>query len=121
MAGLGNFQRYNKGDFPDAPEWLHRLMDTINQQIENITTYLQGNGSISEIFNIEERDLSVKSDVEVVVGLKKLKGKPTKAYIVSSTGDYPLLSWRIIDRSKVGVKVKFATSTSGDVRIRFEV
>jgi hypothetical protein len=124
MTQIPNFQRYNKGDTPDAPEWFHKVMDTINLQIEALTTALQGNVSLSENANCETREITMKQDEEVEISLKKLHGKPTAAAVTySSIYDFPSLAWRVIDEKKVAVKVHWATGTStteGTVKIRLE-
>ena len=94
----------------DAPPWMFRLVEQLNQQIELLTTALQNNVTLAENLNAEIRTVDLDHDIAVRIGLNQLKGKPV-GVVLLGTGvfDYARIAWDVIDESTVDVKVKWDT------------
>ena len=67
MAKLPEIKRLSKGDFPEAPEWINKLLGPLNSFFESVFLALNRNLSYAENFasQIKELTFTTASDYEV--------------------------------------------------------
>ena len=113
------FRRLQREDFKDAPEWWARASDVLNKQIEQLTRAVTGRLSFIDNIDSEIRSLEVEHDVDIEIGLQKLKLAPIGIAILFSefNSNYSLY-WEPLSDSKVSVRVKWDTDPTVPVGVR---
>lgn len=103
---VSNFKRISRSDFPEASEDFYRAMDIISDQIEVVTTALQGNISFEDNFDAEIKDLKIKDNTTTTFELKTLKGKPRGILLLDrGVFDYSLVAFKVVNDRTISVKM----------------
>ena len=113
------FRRLQKEDFKDAPEWWARASDVLNKQIEQLTRAVTGRLSFIDNIDSEIKSLEVEHDVDIEIGLQKLKRAPIGVAVLFShfNANYSLY-WEPVSDSKVSVRVKWDIDPTVPVGVR---
>lgn len=106
-----SFDLIQVADYPESPEWMHRVFDVLNNHIDVLTTSLQNRQSFGDNSNAEVVTIDLENDTETKIRLQTLTGRPRHAVLLrSSILDYGRLAWELTEEDLVNVKVKWDTS-----------
>lgn len=118
---VSNFKRISRSDFPEATDEFHKAMDIVSDQIELLTTALQGNISFEDNFDAEIKELDLEDNKAVTFELKTLRGKPRGVLLLDrGLFDYSVVALQVVDDKSIKVKIAMtdeAPTTSTSVRI----
>jgi len=116
-------KRILKSDIPEAPGWLEKLLNPLNEFLDNAVGALRNKLTFGDNFycNIKEFDFTHAEELQVGHSLDAYKGLLVLSTPQMTSADYAIVGWkaRIIDKSTLGVVVYFqgAGSTKGPVKI----
>lgn len=115
------FKPSNRGEIPEAPEWLERWMAPYDRQIKALTDVLAG-GITPTHEAAEVKVVPVRHGVSIDVSSTKVKGKPSGVQVIAS--ENPIKSWSGvgIDQGTVRLTVNFDTPVpAGDVDVTIKI
>ena len=120
---IGNFRRLSRADFPDAPDILWRMLESFQDQIELLTSALQGHLTFEDNFNVEIKDLDLEDNTTVTFKLNHLKGKPIGVILLDrGIYDYSVVALEILDEKTARAKIAFTDEAPTDtttIRVAF--
>lgn len=70
---IGNFRRLSMEDFREAPPWMERVFDLLNEFIEAVSTAIQGHISLLDNLEIETREIELNHNVSTVIELQDVR------------------------------------------------
>lgn len=119
---VASFKRLSRADYQGIPEAFEPFIDSLNDQIEQVTQALQNNLTFEENFNAEVKEITIKDNTPVDLRVK-LKGKPRGILLLDrNVEDYTVESFSIIDSETIRVKLSFTdTAPLGDIKVRLLV
>lgn len=101
------------------PEGISKFLRTTFDQVELLSNAVR-NRLGPENSNEEIREISVSDDTTETIYLQTLLGTPHTAFLGYSEHFSPAqFAWRIVDRNRVEVKVKWVSAPSSPVLCRF--
>lgn len=114
-------RRFNKADYPDAPEWMEPIFQVLNMQFERLVTLFQNNVTFEDNFRSEIVTLDVTNNEETPIRLNVLKRNPIGIlFLGSNYPEYPQFTWELADEPlTVNVKVKWDVPPDQEVRATF--
>ena len=91
-----SFDLIKAEDLLEAPEYMTRLVDKLNNHLDLVTTALQNNLTFGDNSNSELVTIDVASDTNTQIRLQEIKGPPQQAILVATDlFDYGHLAWRL--------------------------
>lgn len=111
---IDDFQKSSAFESGEIPREVARALMPISNQVEQLTSALQGRIGISENTNAEVRVVQLVHDTSSVILQHRVKGQ-AKAVLLAweELFDYTQCTWQAIDDNRVRVKVKWASAPTG--------
>jgi hypothetical protein len=111
-------RRFNKTDFPDAPDWMEEVFQVLNNFQERITTLVQGNQTFADNFRAEVAKIDLRHGETLPVKLNVLKKNPVFGFFGGSNYfEKPEFTWELADEPlTVNVNVEWKNPPDDEVR-----
>jgi hypothetical protein len=111
-------RRFNKADYPDAPEWMEPIFQVLNTQFERLVTLLQNNITFGDNFRAEVITLDLEHGKTTPIKLNVLKRNPRMGLFVGSNYfSAPEFTWENAEETlTVNVKVEWKEPPDDVVR-----
>jgi hypothetical protein len=109
-------KRFNKTDFPEAPD---AFLKILNDQIQRYVTLFQNNITFEDNFRSEIVTLDIDHDTTLPIILNELQEVPQGAILLSTNYfEYAQMVWEPADAERtVNVKIKWDVPPDEEVRV----
>lgn len=118
---INNFRRPTR-EIADIPPATELFFNITSDQMEQLTSALQGRLSMKDNFHTEEVEYEAADGVESLIRLKTLRTKAKKVMIDWTGHNSPWRhSWRIVDADRIGITIKWDSAPSVATKIQATV
>lgn len=119
---IKDWRRITLDDISEAPEWFQRAVDSLNDQIEDLTTALQLRLTLSENLYSEVRTLELAHDVSTDIRLQKIRTRPLGLLVLATDYyEYHRAAMEVVDRDLIRVKIKWDVAPSSEVAVTLAI
>ena len=111
-------RRFNKADYPDAPDWIEPIFQVLNTKFERMVTLFQNNLTFSDNVRSEVITLDLTHGKTTPIKLNALKRNPIGGlFLGSNYFSAPEFTWEVAeDILTVNVKVEWKEPPDDVVR-----
>ena len=100
------YKRVTRQDLGNVPEWVDKILDPVQRQLEILSQVMQHNITIADNLASEVRVINVTNGVESEIKLSRLERPPSVVFCGwASLGNITGFSWRVLEQQKIGVTV----------------
>lgn len=103
-----NLRRFNREDYPDAPEWIDDLFDALNGNFEQIKTQVRD--------TTEELRVKFRHDEEQEITTKKVKFPSVVQAFPSGYFDVSYLEYEVLRPFTLRVRMSFGDADAEEER-----
>jgi len=119
---VGSYKRISRDSLPNVDEDIFRLVSPISEQLETVSRACRRNLSPDQNLNTEILELPLADDTATTIKLQKLNGYPIGVILIwEELFDYTQLTWKLIDKDEIQVKVTWTSSPSAKTTARLLV
>jgi len=120
---ISNWTRLTRdGRLAEAPEWIDDLIDPLNEQMENLTTALQGRLGV-ENENAVVIELGLNHDTPIAITTSDVRGQATEVRVIQVDDGSAVVgfAWQVVSESEVTVRVLFEDAPPGTKTVRLKI
>lgn len=113
MSKLPDYKAPNSSDYPEADDWIWKVLESVSRQLKQITQTLQKKVDQVNNLNVDDRELQLLSGQEVSITPEGLTGKPTSVEVLGVDPSF-FVQWlsRIVSETEVRLTVFFSNVPS---------
>lgn len=119
---IQSYRRVRRDDVPGLPDEVYRALEPISDQLEKLTTAMQGNLRFEDNFESETRELEVSHGVAKDISLQKLRrSRAAGAILIEAAAAVASFTSEVRDLGRVRVTVSFVSDPGEPTRVKFVV
>lgn len=119
---IKTYRALTRADVRDLQPSTSKVLEPLNDQVEEITKRLQNHLSFGDNFDCEVVTIPMRHDAWIDITLRKLKGKPTMGFIAwNEPLYYTKFAWEQKGQDLVRAKVFFDVTPAPEVEVKTRI
>ncbi len=120
MGRIESLRRFQKSDYPEAPDWFDKFINSLNRALEDLITQMQGGLTVTNE-NAESIVLEMTHNVAQDITASGIRGDPTDVRVQKSDTAVDTILWTNAGPKTANVTLKFDGAPTAEQTVKLKI